>query len=290
MSFLRIFSFITILFTLISCATTTNLVFNGATPTTDSFELTEIDFDGLQVLIPYSLQNDQTADITVTSAFWNLVIAGDTLMTHDIQTIPAITAGESVDGHIKIPIQYEMLLNRFGSFGQLTHIPAIVHASFDAVPTARPELTRATQSISTEIAIPALQTPEIHIDTLILHSFNLAVAELEVRLRIVNPNPFPVSVSETQFAVTVDGTNWHTQSINQRFEVPIRSDIVINAPFSMRPRDFNTDVYRKLNMSQEFEYHVRGSLHTDVHLDGFLSPQLLNFHKRRIHQFERLSN
>lgn len=290
---MRLFKYFTLflsIITLASCATTTNLVFNGATPTAGEYELSQIDFDGLQVRVPYTLQNEQTSDVAITSAFWNLVIAGDTLMSKEISGLPTIVGSESINDHIEIPIDYQIILNRFGSFGQITHIPATVNASFEVVPASRPELTQVTKSLVKEIEIPALQKPQVYIDTLILQSFNLAVAELEVRLRIVNPNPVPISVSETQFQVTVDGTRWHTQTINQRFEVPVRSDIVINAPFSMRPRDFNTDVYRKLNMSQEFEYNVQGSVNTSVHLDGFISPQMLNFELKRVQQFERLSN
>src|SRR5690606_7761152 len=100
----------------------------------------------------------------------------------------------------------------------------------------------------------------------------------------------PIQVSGTQFDLIVDGTQWHSQLVNQVFEVPVRSDIVINDPFEMRHRHFDTSVYRKLNMEERSEYQIKGSAQIPASMTESNKPLTLDFEMSQSQQFERLSN
>lgn len=262
-------------------------LYEGPTLSLSETTITELSFDTIQTTseLTSSPLNDPSAEILSSKYF--LVVANDTIQSDNFVFTENIDGGVT---QVDVPIQYETLFDRFGSFGDRTVIPAQIHTEIQSRPVDQPNLIGTISSAVSEVNLPILQRPSVYIDTLMLKSFNLANAELEVRLRVVNPNAVPVQVSGTQFNLIVDGTRWHNQSVNQVFEVPIRSDIVINAPFEMRPRDFDTSVYRKLNMAQEFEYQITGSAQIQVTMTGFNQPLTLYFDLSQTQQFERLSN
>ena len=139
-------------------------------------------------------------------------------------------------------------------------------------------------------AIPLLERPRLYPDTLMLRSFNLAIAELELRVRVVNPGAYPVTLNDISFTVKVDDTQWHAQQIGQAITVPARADIVFDAPFSMRPRNFNTQVYRYLNMNEPFEFTLEGDALISVSHPAFGMPERWLFSRTDRQQFERAGN
>lgn len=258
----------------------------GPTLNLSETTVTELSFDTIYTTseLTSSPGNDPNAEILSSKYF--LVVAEDTIQSDNFVFVNN-TAGATTQ--IEIPIEFETLFNRFGSFGDRAEIPAQIHTEIQSRAGGQTDQSSTKSTAFSPVNLPILQRPRVYVDTLMLKSFNLANAELEVRLRVVNPNAVPVQVSGTQFDLIVDGTRWHNQSVNQVFEVPIRSDIVINAPFEMRPRDFDTTVYRKLNMAQEFEYQILGSAQIRVTMTGFNQPLTLDFDLSESQQFERLN-
>ncbi len=274
---------------LASCASTAT-VFEAPTTTTSPAEITSITFDEVEVRVPFARRNTQSVPATFQNGRYFVVVAADTLTNGSISGRKTLVPDESDNGRFDITIPYKTLFDRFGSFGDRETVPMQIATTFDAKPaTAHDSLAVASTAV-TDFELPILQRPEVYIETLTLKTFTLARAELEVRLRIVNPNPVPVTVNSTQFELTVDGTRWHQQSLPQSYDVPVRSDIVIAAPFEMLPRNFGTDVYRKLNMSQEFVFHVNGTTQISVTLPGFTTPESMEFNLQQSQQFQRLRN
>ncbi|HAC15811.1 MAG TPA: hypothetical protein DCE78_07685 [Bacteroidetes bacterium] len=278
--------FLTTIF-LVSCAGSKVALYEGPSLLMSEPTLTDLTFDSMHLTadLTTSPDNDPTAEMLSSKYF--LTVADDTVKSDDFDFVLNADGGTT---QLDVPLDYETLFNLFGSFGDREDIPAQLHAEIQSRPAGQPDLVATKSTVFSQVNLPILQRPSVFIDTLMLKSFNLANAELEVRLRIVNPNAVPIQVSGTLFDLKVDGTRWHTQVVNQEFEVPVRSDIVINAPFEMRPRDFDTSVYRKLNMAQEFKYEITGTMQIGVIIAGFNEPLTLDFDLSQSQQFERLSN
>jgi LEA14-like dessication related protein len=286
MTLLKITSVVVTLALLSSCTGTKIALYMGPTLNLTETTISELSFDTIYLTSKLDSSPDNDPSTQILSNKYFLVIANDTIQSDNFDIAHNIAGGVT---QINIPIHYNTLFSRFGSFGDRVEIPAQIHTETQSRPADKPNITNTRSSTFSVVNLPILQRPSVYIDTLMLKSFNLANAELEVRLRVVNPNATPIQVSGTQFNLIVDGTRWHNQSINQVFEVPVRSDIVINAPFEMRPRDFDTSVYRKLNMAQEFEYQITGSAQIQVTMTGFNEPLKLAFDLSESQQFERLN-
>lgn len=276
---------------LASCASTKMPGFEVPAIEISPVTIESLDFDNvrLKTAITSTEPVDRKAHVRTNNLY--LVIASDTVYRHESPQVPYdLESGGTISEPVHIDLSFNDLLRRFGSFGDLETIPLRFSATVDVAANSDEESEPVRAVATSEAEFPALMRPEVHIDTLMLNSFNLANAELELRMRIVNPGAYPVYLTGTEFEVIVDDTRWHSQQLNRRVEVPIRSDIVLTFTFSMRPRDFGTDVYRKLNMSQEFEYHVVGTVNFVAEVPDFTVSGTNRFRLNGQQQFERLSN
>ena len=207
---------------------------------------------------------------------------------------PQIELQKDAEDRFSIPFQiaFSELENTIGVFPERENLPYEMRAYVVSSPIdENSDEVSVTDTLTFNGEFPLLQSPRIVLDTLMLHSFNLAIAELELRVRVVNPNSIPVTLSSADIMIEVDGTTWHRNQINQQVTVPPRADVVLDIPFSMRPRDFGTEVYRNLNMEQEFTYSVSGSAPVSINHPAFTGgPHYWNFERSGNQQFDRLQN
>lgn len=289
MKFTLAFS-ILVLLVITGCGTTKILEYKSPVVEVGEIEIESVDFDGILLSANVQMTNDQAFESTITKHEYNVIVADYPVVSGSFENGMNLIPNQTSQSNQSIYIPYSGLLSHFGSFGDLETIPVIIQSSLTSIQTGSESAEPLIQIDSINTQIPVLQLPRIVVDTLELKSFNLAVAELELALRVVNPNPFPVIVNSLDFEIMVDGTRWNNQQINQRFEVPVRSDILINTPFSMRPRDFSTEVYRMLNMSQAFEFNVIGSVYYDIELPNFRGGDATPFQISQFQKFDRLGN
>jgi LEA14-like dessication related protein len=290
MNFTKFSALILVLFIGVSCVTTKMVEYTSPEVTINDIEVGSIDFDGLTLSSSVKMNNSQLVDATVVEHNYNVIVADQIIVSGNFDRTFELDQQQSKDSQHEIYIPFSELFSRFGSFGDMETIPVIIESTIKSKQSDAASDSLLVQIDAIKTRIPVLQLPRIVVDKLELKSFNLAVAELDLSLRIVNPNPFPVIVNSVDFDIMVDGTRWNNQQVNQRFEVPIRSDIVINTPFSMRPRDFSTEVYRMLNMSQEFEFNVIGSVYYDIELPNFRGGDATPFRVSQFQKFDRLGN
>lgn len=253
-----------------------------------SIEVSHFDFDSVTILAPVQIVNNSRSAAEFGSAGYTMSIAGREVGAGSL-TISRLDAAQSQVLPLEVTLNYEELFQKLGGFADRETLPLTLLTVLESRNETQDDAVFIASTSSSSAEIPALSKPQIFVDALALKSFNMAIAELELRVRIVNPNAVPLELSGLQFVISVDGKSWHTQEINQNITVPVRSDIVLDAPFSVRPREHSTEVYRMLNMSQEFEFTVSGSGDAFVDIDGFTTPYIWDFERKGQQKFERLN-
>lgn len=251
-------------------------------------EISHFDFDSVTIQAPIQIENKSRTAATFGTSGYALSIAGREVGARTL-AISGLDAAETMILPLEVTLNYEDLKQHLGGFADRETLPLSLLSTLESRSATQEDATFEVTTVTTSFDIPALSKPQIIIDALALKSFNMAIAELELRVRIVNPNAVPLELSGLQFVISVDGKSWHTQEINQNITVPVRSDVVLDAPFSVRPREHSTEVYRMLNMSQEFEFTVSGSGDAFVDIDGFTTPYIWDFERKGQQKFERLN-
>lgn len=290
MKFLNIVVFYAIAVILAGCATSKSVENVSPEISVDGISITDVSFDGVDLMAAVSSENDPNAGSGATRYNYRIIIGGQTLASGSVEPIPDPGPHSGSTAKVPFTIDYKDVFQRFGDLGDRETLPFIMETTLISDPITADPANKPVQIDSLASSIPVLKKPGIVIDTLMLHSFNLAVATLELRLRVVNPNAFPVMVTGLNFDLIVEETEWHHQELADRIEVPAKSDIVINTPFSMRPRDFSTEVYRMLNMSQEFGFTVKGGADFTVDILEFQASESADFKLSQIQKFDRLGN
>jgi LEA14-like dessication related protein len=253
-----------------------------------TIEVSHFDFDSVTILAPVNVENTSRKQVEFGSAGYTLSIAQRKVGEGTLD-ISGLDAEQSETIPLEITLNYEDLMQQLGGFADRETLPLMFLTELESREGNKIAEAYFSTSTSRSVEIPALSKPQIIVDALELKSFNLAIAELELRVRIMNPNAVPLDLSGLQFSLSVDGKTWHTQEIRQNISVPVRSDVVLDAPFSMRPREHGTEVYRMLNMSQEFEFTVSGNGDAYVDIDGFVAPYIWDFERKGSQKFERLN-
>lgn len=253
-----------------------------------SIEVSHFDFDSVTILAPVQIVNNSRSAAEFGSAGYTMSIAGREVGAGSL-TISRLDAAQSQVLPLEVTLNYEELFQKLGGFADRETLPLTLLTVLESRNETQDDAVFIASTSSSSAEIPALSKPQIIVDALALKSFNMAIAELELRVRIVNPNAVPLELSGLQFVISVDGKSWHTQEILQNITVPVRSDVVLDAPFSVRPREHSTEVYRMLNMSQEFEFTVSGSGDAFVDIDGFTTPYIWDFERKGQQKFERLN-
>lgn len=279
-----------LLLTLTGCVSLRGPVFTPPTLATEEPRDLSIDFEQVHFTQPLILTNPLSADAYLQESRYTLRIGGQEITSGELSAPDRIAAKTSAEVLLPINLQFHDLMQRFGGFSDRESLPYTIQVDLaaTAVEGSNEALVRA--SYTAEGTFPVLLAPRVVVDTLLLKSFSLAVAELELRIRVVNPNAVPLTFSATSLALMVDDQAWHRQELTQAFTVPGRSDVVFDTPFRMRPRDYGTDVYRKLNMEQPFDFTLNGQSRVQVDMQGFGSAVTWSFSPRGNQQFDRLSN
>jgi len=254
-------------------------------------EITALDFDQVQISHVFDVINDQKVGANLHKVSYRLTVGNYTVLEGENE--PALELGANEPGTLELPmdLRFDTLRARIGEFPDRATLPYELRAVTMAHSVTEgfdpPEATTDTLTFAGEF--PILTRPRLFVDTLMIKSFNLAIAELEMRVRLVNPNAVPVTFNTGSYALQVNGVTWHNQSVNQLITIPPTSDIVLDTPFSMRPREFDTQVYRMLNMEQEFEYTVTGNFDIRADSPWFSGTYNWEFNRTGSHQFPRLN-
>lgn len=259
---------------------------SSTTPTVDLLSFEEVHFTQ-----EFVTKNTHSVPAKIES-FSYRVLVRDTEIARGSKT-PQMELQKDAEDRFSIPFQinFTELESTIGVFPERETLPYEMRAFVVSYPLSDvSDEGSVTDTLTFNGEFPLLQSPRIVLDTLMLHSFNLAIAELELRVRVVNPNSVPVTMNRADFTIEVDGTTWHRNQINQQVTVPPRADVVLDIPFSMRPRDFGTEVYRNLNMEQEFTYSVMGNAPVMINHPAFTGPHNWDFERSGNQKFDRLQN
>lgn len=249
-----------------------------------------LSFSEVTMAHTFEIRNNQSSAARITGIDYAVYLNETDISRGKIESARELDRNATEQLRIPFSISFQNLIQYFGVLPERETLPYKLVTITESVPSDREIEVPLRDTLEFRGEFPLLQEPVIAVDTLMLKSFNLAIAELELRVRIVNPNSIPVTVDNIDVTLSVDGTAWHNQKLSQAITVPARSDVVFDAPFSMRPRQFDTSVYRNLNMEQAFEYRLAGSARAAVDYPGFVGPHNWTFHGRGQQQFERLGN
>lgn len=248
-------------------------------------------FDEVRFYHIFDVRNAQAYIADIQRIDWNLSAGEIPLSSGTLEPGLRVEAGDVEALTIPLRIGYQDLQSRIGTFPEREDLPyqlrmIVRSASVPATEAESPSSAIDTLTFSGNF--PLLQEPRAFVDTLMIHSFNLAIAQLEMRVRLVNPNAVPLTFNTGSYQLVVDGVTWHNQSISQNITIPAHSDIVLDTPFSMRPREFNTQVYRMLNMEQPFNFSMSGSFEIRANNPSFMRTHRWEFSSTGQHQFPRL--
>lgn len=248
-------------------------------------------FDEVRFYHIFDVRNAQAYIADIQRIDWSLSAGEIPLSSGTLEPGLRVDAGDVEALTIPLRIGYQDLQSRIGTFPEREDLPyqlrmIVRSASVPAAEAASPSTAIDTLTFSGNF--PLLQEPRAIVDTLMIHSFNLAIAQLEMRVRLVNPNAVPLTFNTGSYQLVVDGVTWHNQSISQNITIPAHSDIVLDTPFSMRPREFNTQVYRMLNMEQPFDFTMSGSFEIRANNPSFMRTHRWEFSATGQHQFPRL--
>jgi hypothetical protein len=272
---------------LASCASPAVFQMPEITETTSNVE--SVDFEG--VLVNHDLLLSNLQDFPATTRLERYELrAGEVLISGaDLDVDVELNAQEERNIVVPALVSFNSLRPEGGLLPEREELPyrmlvfTSARQSGDNSNAAESVILRDTLDFGG--SIPLVERPRLYPDTLMLRSFNLAIAELELRVRVVNPGAFPITLNDISFVVSVDDIQWHAQQIGQTITVPARSDIVFDAPFSMRPRNFSTQVYRYLNMNESFEFTLSGDALISVPHPAFGRPERWMFTRTDRQQF-----
>jgi LEA14-like dessication related protein len=260
-----------------------------------SSNVTSLDFDGVAVKHELLVRNHQEFSALTRLGQYE-IRSGEVLLAEGNLGYDMELAGQE-QRNIVVPgsISFDAIRSVTGALPEREELPyqMMVFTSAERIGEGSAEVSEPKVLLDTlrlSGLVPLIERPRVYPDTLMLKSFNLAVAELELRIRVVNPGSHPVTLNDISFSLNVDDAVWHTQQIGQAITVPARADIVFDAPFSMRPRNFGTQVYRYLNMSAPFDYTLTGNAVISVTHPAFGTPERMMFTRTGRQQFERLGN
>lgn len=237
-------------------------------------DVSSVSFEGVEMKYELHVSNPQDYEATLRRISWEMTIGDAVVFSNDSEPYQTLTYKQATTVDQKIDLRWTDIFGTTIRTHMLGNLPFTLTAEIETVPASEnvllPEGAEFLIATSTKSGVfPMVSRPVIAIDTLALKSFNLAIAHLELRVRFKNPNPWPATFTDTELVVMVDNDIWLKRTIRTDFMVPERSDIVMDIPFTMRPRDFSTQVYRKLNMSQEFDFSLTGNTSVAIFSDGF---------------------
>lgn len=261
-------------------------------------DITEVDqsveslsFEEVRFYHIFDVRNAQAYVAELQTVSYSVTVGERVITDGVLEPGLRVDAGDIEALTVPLRVNYAQLQNQIGSFPERENLPyalEVIVTSASVPEQADQSPATAIDTLSFSGDFPLLQEPRLFVDTLMIKSFNLAIAELEMRVRLVNPNAVPITFNTGSYALEVDGATWHNQSISQNITIPAQSDVVLDTPFSMRPREFNTQVYRMLNMEQPFDYTVTGSFGIRVSHPSFMRAHTWSFSRPGNHQFPRL--
>jgi LEA14-like dessication related protein len=233
-----------------------------------SVELTALSLAGADLVATIAVENPNPIGIAL-EGFAYQVLTGDNTVVSGRQTSGVdIAAQDTRTFEVPVTLVFADLIAAVRSLEGANETP---YTLVGAVDVEIPLLGTRTIEITHDGVIPIPRLPDARPVAITLDSIGLAGADLSVTLEFFNPNVFPVTFTETDYRLVVEGTEWADGGIAGPTTLTAEGSSTVVIPVTLRFIEVGRGVYRILTGDDTVDFAF--SLQTGIVPDHPLLPQ-----------------
>jgi LEA14-like dessication related protein len=217
-----------------------------------SAELTNITFNGVQLLCKVQIENPNSFEIPFPKINWRIFLDNNSFINGVIENNQRIGAGETTI--IEVPIHLEYL-EIFTTFSSLRGRSKADYKIALALNFPIPVIQNRTWTLEHEGELPLLQAPRFSSPIMRVVKTDSIMVELYVSVNVDNPNVFELPTPRLNFDYQVNDTSILRHRLNSRG--PLASSSVTPVVFGLLV--YYADLFRILPTVQT-AYEVQGLL------------------------------
>lgn len=253
-----------LMFLLFSCASLQN-VLKEPEIFFDSFKISKINFDSIDLLFTYKIDNPNRFEITLPRFGYGLFIEDASLVSgNSADTVSIARQGSSLVD-IPVTLTYKDL---FEAVSILIHQNEAAYTIDTDFFLDIPVIGEKQIHLSHSGKIPILKLPEISLHEVRLVNANPLSPEIELSVDIMNKNIFTVSPGAFEFEVLLNGRKITESSQKNIPPMEAGKNSILTIPLKLNPITLGTQLVSAIIGGRDIDIALNGSLGAHVDYEG----------------------
>ena len=248
----------------LSCATLES-VFREPQVSFSTFKITEINFDSIDVLFTYKIDNPNPIGITLPRFAYNLFVEDASFVSGTSEKPISIAQQNSSLVDIPLTLSYEDLIKVVGTL--LSRNEAGYKITTDFFLNI-PVIGERKFSLDHSGKIPILKLPEISLGEVKVTSANILSPAVELSVNITNNNVFTISPDALSFQVLFNNSKMIESTQKNISALTPGATSTVKIPIQVNPVTFGTELISTIINGKSMNVNLTGNLGFNTDYEG----------------------
>ena len=259
-------AFVCIALVLASCSTIQELRFDQPEVEFQGFQFEDLGFDGLTLLFDFEVDNPNDLDITAKGYNYDFLIEGSSLVSGTRDEQFEIRRKDRTTIQVPVSFTYDEVRNVFGDAFNRDSLAYEIKTDVD-LDLGMLGSRKVPVNHSGHVPIPKM--PDIVFDGFEVTEIGFSGVSAEVNFRVRNENSFALHMSEVNYTMVVNGNEWVSTSLEERYDIASESNSVYTVPINIGLSKAGSDVIQTIRNGGPINYEIRGNASVGADIRGF---------------------
>jgi LEA14-like dessication related protein len=245
---------------------TYNVDFSGVIPLLQvpriqagSFSTGRIDFTGVEQNWIFTVENPNAFPIPLPDLNWNYAVNGVALVRGGVVGAGQIDALSETPVNIRVGVQYADILAVLGTLANSSQVSSLMKLDSNFNLPGMEGLTGFASSLEMPSILPIFHKPEISFQGISIKNMALQRFEFVVSWEIDNKNDFPLDLSNFDYNLLVNNTQWAQGILSNPPRINAKSKTVIPLELSINSVALITQIIDIVNRGSPVNFRSQGN-------------------------------
>ncbi|MEQ9090834.1 MAG: LEA type 2 family protein [Balneola sp.] len=228
--------------------------------------ISDASLSDLELTFDIEVDNPNAVAVNLTSYNYDFLISDRTFVSGDQALSTEILSSNKSIVQIPVRFTYDEL---FKTFSDIRNQDETKYELKSVIGVDLPILGFTEIPLEKSGEIPVIKTPKVSLSRLSVKNLSFTKADLELILNIDNPNAFGISLSDTEYTISLNGLESISGKSLNPIKIEEKESGTISVPVSLNFIQLGRSAYNLITGDQPLEYTISGNSDVESTLPFF---------------------
>ncbi len=228
--------------------------------------ISDASFKEIELTFDVEVDNPNSMAVSVTSYNYDFLISDNTFVSGSQSLNTEISSTAKSTLQIPVRFTYSEL---FQTYSDIRNQDETNYALKSVIGVDLPILGFTEIPLEKSGVIPVIKTPKVSVSRLSVKNLSFTKADLELILNIDNPNAFGISLSDTEYTISLNGLESISGKSLNPIKIEEKESGTISVPVSLNFIQLGRSAYNLIKGDQPLKYTISGNSDVESTLPFF---------------------